>query len=83
MTTETCPRCDSTRLQHREGYGGYWECFECGHNWGFDEDNPEYRWAVGAEHDNRSLCGTCNGGGLIQSDGELYCCQSCGGSGSL
>ncbi|MEH2242334.1 hypothetical protein [Nostoc sp.] len=48
-----------------------------------DKDNPEDRWAIGAELDNRSLCGSCGGGGLIQEYGELYCCPKCGGWGSI
>lgn len=30
-----------------------------------------------------SVCSKCNGGGLIQIEGELLCCPLCDGSGSL
>ncbi|MHC5614084.1 MAG: hypothetical protein ACYTXA_24595 [Nostoc sp.] len=41
MNQTNCPRCDSTRLQYQENYG-YWDCEDCGHTWGFDEDDPDY-----------------------------------------
>ncbi|MBD2519939.1 hypothetical protein H6G93_34360 [Nostoc sp. FACHB-973] len=41
MTQTNCPSCDSSRLQYQENYG-YWECDDCGHVWGFDEEDPDY-----------------------------------------
>lgn len=41
MTQPTCPRCDCTTLQYQENYG-YWECLDCGHVWGVDEEDPDY-----------------------------------------
>jgi ribosomal protein L37AE/L43A len=79
MTQTNCPRCDSTRLRHQESYG-YWECFDCGHTWAFDADDPDYEDDI--VYFDRTLCNTCSGGGLIQEDGELHSCPMCGGSGS-
>ncbi|MBE9050663.1 hypothetical protein IQ243_09595 [Nostocales cyanobacterium LEGE 11386] len=41
MSGEQCPRCNSSRTQYDE-YFGFWECADCGHVWGEDEDDPDY-----------------------------------------
>ncbi|MEH2076740.1 MAG: hypothetical protein V7K57_20465 [Nostoc sp.] len=92
MTQTTCPRCDSATLDYEESHG-FWLCLDCGHLWALDKDDPDYdktkiddqtlRWCLWAESENATLCNKCNGGGLMQEDGELLCCTRCGGSGSL
>ncbi|MDM9582297.1 hypothetical protein [Nostoc sp. GT001] len=92
MTNETCPKCNCTTLQYQENYG-YWECLDCGQAWARDADDPDYddtkidkesfRFYLAAAADNATLCSSCNGGGLIQEEGELLCCPECGGTGSI
>lgn len=91
MTQTNCPRCNSTQLEYEETYGT-WECLDCNKLWALDADDPDYdenkidnktlSWCIGAAADAATLCSKCNGGGLIQEDGELLCCPKCGGSGS-
>ncbi|WGV23451.1 hypothetical protein [Halotia branconii] len=40
--------------------------------------DPEYY-----KYYDDSLCSKCNGGGLIQVEGDLLCCPRCNGSGSV
>lgn len=90
MPTTNCPKCDSSRIQFQESYG-YWECADCGHVWALDKDDPDYsesmlddatlRLYIGMALDNATLCPQCDGGGLIQVDGEMRCCPRCGGEG--
>lgn len=83
MTQKNCPNCESSRTNYVQNYG-YWECKDCGHEWALDEDDPDYddlsdipSWVL-----DRELCSKCDGGGLIQIEGELVCYPKCEGSGS-
>lgn len=88
--SENCPNCESSRIEYQANYG-YWECQDCGQVWGLDKDDPDYdesmidsqtlRYCIGAALDNATLCSKCDGGGLIQVDGEMRCCPRCGGDG--
>ncbi|MDZ8096410.1 MAG: hypothetical protein RMZ42_31405 [Nostoc sp. DedQUE05] len=82
MTQKTCPQCDCTTLRYQGNYG-YWECLDCGHVWALDADDPDYGDSITYVYQDTSLCGTCNGGGLIQEEGELLCCPNCDGTGSI
>jgi DnaJ-class molecular chaperone len=77
MILENCPRCDCTTLQYQEILG-YWECLDCGHTWGFDEDDPDY--------DESVSCPDCWGTGLIYAyvnDSQPSKCTTCKGTGYM
>ncbi|WP_375443122.1 hypothetical protein, partial [uncultured Nostoc sp.] len=53
----------------------YGECLDCGHTWGFDEDDPDY--------DDIELCSKCHGKGLLAFGDVNYSCTLCDGRGSV
>jgi rubredoxin len=36
-----CPECGSQKIAYDEDFGFY-RCSQCGHCWGYDEDDPDY-----------------------------------------
>ncbi|MEH2404149.1 hypothetical protein [Nostoc sp.] len=69
-----CLECNWDLLQYQP-ITDDWKCLDCG------KIHKSYIGNSDPFHD-ANLCAKCNGGGLIQEDGELLCCQSCSGSGS-
>jgi DnaJ-class molecular chaperone len=80
LRTPNCINCDSPQVSYDPVFGFY-KCANCSEVWGKDEDDPDYEDCK--IFDDMDRCPTCNGGGLIQEDGELLSCPRCNGSGSI
>lgn len=68
-----CPECNCSQWQRIDEDAEIYCCGRCDYVVSFD--GPRI-------YDDQDRCSKCNGGGLIEFDGELICCPQCNGSGS-
>jgi DNA-directed RNA polymerase subunit RPC12/RpoP len=58
----TCIECHSPKIEFNQNYGFY-KCLNCGHLWGYDQDDPDYEESLS--------CPDCASKRTYQVDGRL------------